>query len=123
MRDLRLLDIYRLRTQRVLEMCGSYGDHETGCFLVKSGRTDLLVIATTGMGWDHVSVSTKSRCPSWDEMEYIKRLFFREDETAMQLHVPASEHVNCHTYCLHLWRPTNQEIPRPPSVMVGPKSG
>jgi hypothetical protein len=52
-------------------------------------------------------------------MEQVKRLFFRDDETAMQLHVPPSDYVNAHPYTLHLWRPLDQEIPRPPSVMVG----
>jgi hypothetical protein len=53
----------------------------------------------------------------------MKRLFFREDETAMQLHVPATDHINCHPHCLHLWRPTEVEIPRPPAIMVGPPPG
>jgi hypothetical protein len=43
-----------------------------------------------------------------------------EDETAMQLHVPVTEHLNCHKYCLHLWRPHGVEIPRPPGWMVAP---
>jgi hypothetical protein len=42
----------------------------------------------SGMGWDHVSVSTQVRCPTWEEMEFVKRLFFEDGETAMQLHVP-----------------------------------
>lgn len=80
---------------------------------------NLRVIATTEGGWDHVSVSIANRCPTWDEMELVKRAFFFEHETAMQLHVPPSEHINIHPYCLHLWRPQNVAIPRPPSAMVG----
>jgi len=52
-------------------------------------------------------------------MAYIKKLFFRDDETAMELHVPASDHISDHDNCLHLWRPQEVEIPRPPSWMVG----
>jgi len=63
------------------------------------------VMASAGMGWDHVSISRQNRCPNWPEMEHIKRLFFRDDETAMQLHVPPSDHISIHPYCLHLWRP------------------
>ncbi|MDE1904982.1 MAG: hypothetical protein KGH75_00845 [Rhodospirillales bacterium] len=82
----------------------------------------LLVLATTGGGWDHVSVSLRNRCPNWQEMEFVKRLFFREQETAMQLHVPPDDHISFHPYCLHLWRPNDgREIPRPPPEMVGPK--
>jgi hypothetical protein len=36
----------------------------------------------------------------------------------MQVHVPASEHINIHPYTLHLWRPLLLEIPRPPQGAV-----
>ena len=74
-----------------------------------------------GFGWDHVSVSAKNRTPTWAELEYVRKLFFKPHETVMQLHVPESDHVNCHPFCLHLWRPQNEKIPRPPEWMVGPK--
>jgi hypothetical protein len=38
----------------------------------------------------------------------------------MELHVPIAEHINLHPNCLHLWRPQDVEIPRPPAYMVGP---
>jgi len=37
----------------------------------------------------------------------------------MQLHPPRSKWINNHPYCLHLWRPTKQEIPLPPEIAVG----
>lgn len=70
--------------------------------------------------WDHVSVSRSSRCPNWPEMEFVKRKFFEDHETAMQLHVPIDQHINAHPRCLHLFRPQHVEIPRPPGWMVGP---
>lgn len=78
----------------------------------------LAVIASWEGGWDHVSVSRRDRTPTWGEMETIKRLFFADDETAMQLHVPVSDHINNHPYCLHLWRPHGETIPMPPKWMV-----
>ena len=51
-------------------------------------------------------------------MEHIKRLFFADDETAMELHVPPDKHINTHPNCLHLWRPQDQPIPLPPSIFV-----
>ena len=78
----------------------------------------LSIIASWQMGWDHVSVSLPDRCPTWEELERVKRAFFRADETAMQLHVPPSDHKNLHPYCLHLWRPQWVEVPRPPAWMV-----
>lgn len=76
------------------------------------------IIASWGMGWDHVSVSMRNRTPTWREMDTVARVFFRNDETAMQLHVPRSAHVNLHTHCLHLWRPHVLPIPLPPLAMV-----
>jgi hypothetical protein len=100
---------------------GRPGNHEAGCFKVPSPtdpHIELSVIAATGEGWDHVSVSTPRRTPNWAEMEHIKRLFFEDGETAMQLHVPVQSHISCHPHCLHIWRPQNGSIPLPPSWMV-----
>ncbi len=49
----------------------------------------------------------------------VKSLFWSDDDCVMQLHPPKSEWVNNHSYCLHLWRPTDTAIQTPPSVMVG----
>lgn len=78
------------------------------------------VLCSNGFGWDHVSVSLKDRCPTWDEMEFVRSICFLPEETAMQLHVPDSDHISHHPYCLHLWRPQQGEIPRPPGWMVAP---
>jgi hypothetical protein len=121
MRSLALLEIYRRRDMERAHY-GAEGDDTCGMFIlngVKFKRA-LKVIASSGEGWDHVSVSLPDRCPTWDEMEQVKRLFFRDDETAMQLHVPPTDHISFHPNCLHLWRPQGAEIPRPPGWMVGP---
>ena len=71
-----------------------------------------------GMGWEHLSVSTRKRCPTWDEMCFFKDLFWESRETVIQYHPGQQIKVNIHPYCLHLWRPTTQEIPMPPISMV-----
>lgn len=91
-----------------------------GAFRIRRGPVVLNVIASFGHGWDHVSVSTTLRCPTWEEMDFVKRLFFDDRECVMQLHPPRAEWVNCHPYCLHLWRPQQAAIPQPPQWMVGP---
>jgi hypothetical protein len=93
------------------------GDAQNGAFLVK--HKGLKIIISNGEGWEHVSVSRKSRTPSYEDMDWVKRQFWSDDCCVMQLHVPSEDHINNHAYCLHLWRPTDQEIPRPPSIMVG----
>lgn len=121
MRKLGLLDVYR-DVAAAKAFYGFEGDDECGVFRIPSptDKAPLLVIASVGMGWDHVSISRPNRCPNWPEMEHVKRLFFKDEETAMQLHVPPTDHISIHPNCLHLWRPLDAEIPRPPSIMVGP---
>jgi hypothetical protein len=81
-------------------------------------RVRLKVVASHGKGWDHVSVSLAHRTPTWDEMSYVKNMFFHADEAVMQLHVPTAQHINLHEHCLHLWRPQNERIPLPDAVLV-----
>lgn len=96
------------------------GRGDGGRFAMTSGVDAgvLRIIASVGLGWDHVSVSRADRAPVWEEMEQVKRAFFRENETAYQLHVPPVDHINRHPNCLHLWRPQRHAIPRPPGVLV-----
>ncbi len=124
MLDLHHLESYRDVSTEVVEIFGSTGDYTCGAFWVPSpiDKSPMRVIASSDGGWEHVSVSRKNRCPNWPEMEFVKRLFFADDETVMQLHVPPADHINYHLNCLHLWRPLGCEIPRPPGWMVGPKS-
>lgn len=80
-----------------------------GQFMVKVGSFRLRCIASCGQGWDHVSVSLANRCPTWTEMDAIKRLFWDDAEIVMQLHISGEKKVNVHPFCLHLWRPQTQE--------------
>ena len=81
-------------------------------------NVQLQIIASWGGGWDHVSVSLPDRCPTWLEMDNVKRIFFARDETAMQLHPPDEKRINTHNYCLHIWRPQKEHIPMPPRILV-----
>lgn len=119
MRDLRDLDRYRWDGGE--RRLGINPDRSRcGLFLIVRKGVTLRTLASTGEGWDHVSVSTASRCPTWEEMEHIKRLFFREDEAAMQLHPPLADYRNCHPHCLHIWRPHFESKPMPDPLLVAP---
>lgn len=110
-----------------------------GMFLLNSpfsGVTKLKIIACGGdeKSWlesklplpafDHVSVSVliygeqASRCPTWEEMDFVKDLFFHEDETVVQFHPPKSVKVNRHNYCLHLWKVIGDTYKLPPQCAV-----
>lgn len=97
-------------------------DGNNGAFLIPtitaSHRDNLKVIASDGLGWEHVSVSKNYECPSWDDMCRIKELFWDAEDLIVQFHPPKSNYVNNHPYCLHLWRPIEQKIPTPDTIMV-----
>jgi hypothetical protein len=100
-------------------------DGANGAFMFVRAGAVLRVIASDGMdpdsaGWQHVSVSLEQRAPTWEEMCFIKNLFWGEEETVIQLHPPRAEYVNCHPNCLHLWRHRDGH-PTPPMGLVGPK--
>jgi hypothetical protein len=123
---------HRIRTGRMASDA-SLGNN--GGFFVPNrtarGRGDapLRVIASDGQlvpdespdlaGWEHVSVSLPNRCPSWEEMAYIKSVFWDADDCVVQFHPPESEYVNNHPFCLHLWRRIDGPFPMPPSILVG----
>lgn len=100
----------------------THEDGNNGAFFIrlKHGQT-VHAIASDGMGWEHVSVSRRDRCPTWDEMCQVKALFWDEEDCVVQFHPPRSEYVNNHEFCLHLWRPVGIRLPMPESIMVGIK--
>lgn len=95
------------------------GDETCGAFIVSLKHNQMVrVIASAAMGWEHVSVSRKDRCPTWDEMCQIKDLFWDDSDCVVQFHPPKAEYVNNHPFCLHLWRPIGWDIRTPQRVMV-----
>lgn len=113
---------------RILD--GPYGtsmsDHCNGAFIiVVNGRT-LRIMASDGTdedahGWEHVSVSRANKCPTWEQMCWVKDQFWEAEEVVFQLHPKRSEYISHHPYCLHMWRHKVIPCPAPPSILVGPK--
>lgn len=99
-------------------------DGNNGYFIIKHGCARLFVIASDGMGWEHVSVTVQDakRCPTWEEMCRVKDAFWGPEDCVVQFHPPKSEHINNHPFCLHLWRPVGNDIQTPPTFMVGIKN-
>ncbi|MDP4158205.1 MAG: hypothetical protein Q8911_00375 [Bacillota bacterium] len=94
------------------------GDEYNGAFEVKIKGEKYFVIVSNGLDWEHVSVSSKHKIPSWTTMNTIKDMFFHENEAVIQIHPPKSDYVNVHKNCLHLWRPLGAEMPLPPKICV-----
>lgn len=99
-------------------------DAIAGVVYDKRSRVKLNFIMSWGAGWEHCSVSITDRyerCPDWEQMCFIKDTFWNENECCVQYHPAKKDYVNNHKYCLHIWKPIEQELPMPPSIMVGIK--
>ena len=106
---------------------GVYGstnkDKNNGAFRIPGPAGQwFLVIASDQLRWEHVSVSVmgENRCPTWEEMCFIKDVFWAKDEVVIQYHPAEAEYVRAHPYALHLWKPIGVDLPTPPPEMVGP---
>lgn len=100
-------------------MASSEGiDGANGLFIFNKNGKKLRAVISDELGWDHVSVSTKTRVPTWKEMCWIKDLFFDDEETVVQYHPKKSAYVNDHPYTLHLWRNQATGHDLPPTIMV-----
>src|ERR1700739_59728 len=92
------LEPYRFLRRPLGSACGD----DFGAFKIPGPRgEDLMIIASPGdahegVPWEHVSVSTRRRCPLWVEMCFVKDLFWDEEETVMPLHPPRSQWINNH---------------------------
>ena len=60
-------------------------------------------LAGDGKIWLHVSLSRRSRIPTYEDMKEVKEIFVGRNRQALQIFPPESQHVNIHPYCLHLW--------------------
>jgi hypothetical protein len=105
----------------------SYGNN--GFFFIPHHRIsdyEYRIQASDGMKWEHVSISIgpgkrkiATRCPTWEEMCYIKNIFWDKDDCVIQFHPSESEYINMHPFVLHLWKPIDQVIPIPQKIMIG----
>ena len=66
-----------------------------------------LVVGWNESGWEHVSIELYARrLPTWEEMSFIKSIFWEDEDEVVQIHPKKSCYVNL-TEALHLWRPVD----------------
>ena len=92
--------------------------HVIGLDILSSGPASPRRSTKDPMSWEHVSVSRRDRCPTWDEMCFVRGLFWGPEEMAIQYHPAESEHVSIHPFCLHLWAIPGAPFPKPPKECV-----
>lgn len=76
----------------------------------------LMVIASCGeyedgKEWLHISFSRKSRIPSYDDLQRVKRDFIGEDKKAVFVLPERENYVNIHKNCLHLFYSKDNPLP------------
>lgn len=109
-----------------------------GAFFIPHGKDGIVVIYDSGeaykdeggvehpgSGWEHLSARVKmnngERVPTWEEMCWLKHLFWEDEEVVVQFHPKKSEYVNNHPFVLHLFKEVGKEFPHPPVELVGLK--
>ena len=119
-KDFSHLDEFRVNHGKYI----SYPGDRFGAFKIRRNDLVYTIIAADGSpesgGWEHASVHLRhkrnleiplKRTPTWEEMCYVKHLFWDPEEPVIQFHPPQSSYVNIHPYVLHLWYHPNQLTP------------
>jgi hypothetical protein len=89
-----------------------WGDETHGAAMLKLNSGGIAsILFAAGRGWEHVSVSMKERCATWDEMTEVRDIFWPADVWVLQYHPPRKEYITSHV--LHLWKPDNNHLPTP----------
>lgn len=116
------IERWRLLNNSGCPYVSKYGD-QYGVFVLPGphARELRIIVAPTDQEWQHVSVSIDGKkLPSWNEMCWVKDLFWEPNETVVQFHPDERESVNNYEV-LHLWRNQNTGHELPPSILVGVK--
>lgn len=128
-KPLEILEKYRYKNvEKILShyvYCSTFNEGNTGVFEITSkerGKT-FFIISSIENNWEHVSIyipkkGRKFKIPTWNDMCYIKNLFWEGNETVVQFHPKESSYVNDHPGTLHLWKKVNEEYELPPENMV-----
>jgi hypothetical protein len=89
------------------------GLYHPGLFFT-SNDSSLRVMITEevheGLTFLHVTMSRRSRYPSYEDMQWVKNSFIGKDNQAVQVLPKEGQHVNIHDYCLHLWHCYEKEL-------------
>lgn len=62
------------------------------------------VLVSIDDGKQHLSISRRTRYPTWDEIKRARYTFLPDGLTMAMLLPPKNEYVNIHQNCFHLWQ-------------------
>ena len=63
-----------------------------------------------GFTYLHVSFSRRSRLPTYEDLDRVRKAFIGEDRESVQVFPKREEYVNLHPNTLHLWHCYEREI-------------
>lgn len=101
MKDLRTLNPCRVRNPFMEVMLNLDNPRNSGAFEFKRDGAFMYVIASIDGGREHVSASFNHKMPTEQDMEWLKRKFFKPEELEAVYEGPAGM-IEAHTR--HLWR-------------------
>lgn len=91
-----------------LSQCGI----RSGIITFPKGQKADVIVGRNENGFEHVSIQMFcDRLPKWNEMCFVKDMFWNEEEEVVQIHPKKSEYINM-TESLHLWRPIDGDFSR-----------
>ena len=73
------------------------------CKMFMFGKCKVIVGQEPEVGW-HMSISRRTRYPSWDEIREARYTFIPDDITMVMVFPPADEYINVHPNCFHLYQ-------------------
>lgn len=119
MRDIKISDaVYFPHPQTIYKELPIYKAMgvEAGEYMKAWTFNGLFIMASAGeyddgKEWLHISVSRKSRLPTYEELTRIKRDFIGDDKKAVFVLPEKEKHVNIHNYCLHLFYSAENPLP------------
>jgi hypothetical protein len=75
---------------------------EPGARVYRRGECAVIVGRHPSSGWWHLSISTKTRLPSWEEVRDARYSLLPDRLTFAMLLPPRDEYLNVHDYTFHL---------------------
>lgn len=70
--------------------------------IYQMGRCKIIVTIDAGL-W-HLSISTPTASPSYEELKKARYKYMPGDIFVGQVFPPMKYFINCHPYCHHLWQ-------------------
>lgn len=115
--------------ERTRQTTGAYASkpgERAGVFIVPTPwKTKIhCVLGTDDSGtWERVSAMAEQkrgdfRPPTWDEMQFVKRSFWADDELVVQFHPAGERFTGTVSSMLHLWHATEAAIPTPEADLL-----